>query len=154
MGFFDKIKGAMNAVTGGGAKVSLEFQPPIAHPGHPLHVRITVVSTGGEIKSKGVFVDLVGNEVIKLPKGTVANQAADIHATKASFQQEFQISPAFVLGANETKMFEGAIQLPPALEPSYTGALAKHEWKIQGRMEATGNDPDSGWLDIRIGRAN
>ena len=39
MGFFDKIKGAMNAVTGNAAKVTLEFNPPLDdHSGLRLQI--------------------------------------------------------------------------------------------------------------------
>jgi SpoOM protein len=152
MGFLDKLKGAVNAVTGGGAKVTLEYDPPNVLPGDTIRVKISVTSTGGEIKSKGVFVDLVGSEHAKLPKGTVPNHNADIHASQQSFSQEFQIAPELVLGKNETKLFEGSIKVPTSIQPTFQGTYVRHEWKIQGRLEAKGNDPDSGWKDIRVGK--
>ena len=151
MGFFDKLKGAVNAVTGGAAKVTLDFEPKVAYPGDSVRVKISATSTGSEVKSKGIYLDLRGEESVKLPKGTIENQSGEINATKTSLSQEFQISPAFVLGAGETKLFEGVVQLPGGLQPSFQGSLARLEWQLRGRVEAFGNDPDSGFQSIRIG---
>jgi len=152
MGFFDKLKGAMNAVTGGAAKVTLEFDPPQAQPGDTIRVKISATSSGGEVKSKGVYVDLWGSENVRIPKGSGNNVGQEVTATENTFTQEFQIAPAFVLAAKETKLWEGQLQIPASVQPSYMGKLATHQWKIQGRIEAAGNDPDSGWKDLRIGR--
>jgi hypothetical protein len=151
MGFLDKLKGAVNAVTGGAAKVTLEFDPKLAFPGDSVRVKISATSTGPELKSKGVFLDLRGEERIKLPRGTIENQSNEINAAKTAMSQEYQIAPAFVLGAGETKLFEGVFQLPSGLQPSFQGALARLEWELRGRVEAFGNDPDSGYQSIRGG---
>ena len=31
------------------------------------------------------------------------------------------------------------------------GKHAKHTWTFQARLEARGNDPDSGWKEVRVG---
>src|SRR3990172_3375379 len=122
MGFLDKLKGAVNAVTGGSAKVTMDFQPATAFPGDAVLAKISVQSTGAEVKSKGVFVDLLGTEHVNIKKPSV--------------EQSFQLAPDFVLAANETKLFEGTITLPSNLQPSYQGPFARHEWTIRGRVEA------------------
>jgi hypothetical protein len=154
MGFFDKIKGAMNAVTGNAAKVTLDFEPKVAIPGDTVRITISATSTGQEVKSKGVFLDLRGEESVRLPKGTVENQSNEIQASKTALSQEFQIANAFVLAAGESKTFESTVQLPGSLQPSFQGALARLEWQLRGRVEAFGNDPDSGFQSIRIGTRN
>ena len=150
MGFFDKLKSAAQAVTGGAAKVTIEYQPQVAMAGDPITVKISCVSTGGEVKSKGVFVDIRGLETVNVDKND-AHTDHVVHAAKATFEQEFQVAPALVLGANETKLFEGAVTLPPTLQPSFQGHYTQHKWEIRGRLEAFGNDPDSGWLPLRVG---
>ena len=65
-------------------------------------------------------------------------------------KQEFQVCGEFTLGAGETKVVEGTIQLPPTLQPSFDGRYTKNLYQVQGRREAKGNDPDSGWKPIRI----
>src|SRR3990172_8139600 len=125
MGFLDKLKGAVNAVTGGAAKVTMEFEPKAVYPGDVVRVKISATSAGGEVKSKGIFVDLMGSENVKLPKGTVQNHNEEIHAAKPTFQHEFQIAPALVLAAKETKLFEGTFTVPANVQPSYQGSFTR-----------------------------
>jgi len=151
MGFFDKMKSAMKSVTGGQAKVTMEFQPTMMFPGDSVGVKITVTSTGGEVKSKGIFVDLVGRETVDIRKGQVSGVEQNIDADKEILSRTFPIAGEFVLGAGETKLFEGVFQLPNELQPTYNGTYAKHQCLLRGRMEAFGNDPDTGYLPVRVG---
>lgn len=166
MGLWDSIKGAVNVVTGGGAKVNIEWQPALIMPGAPVKVRVTATSTGGELKSGGAFVDVLGSENVNVrnvstgptPTPTPGNPhpkaTTDVHVSKATFEQSFQIAPAFVLGANETKTFEGTVTLPGNAQPSFQGAYAVHQWSMRGRIEAFGNDPDSGFKVMRVGMSS
>ena len=147
MGLFDKLKGAMNAVTGGCAKVTIEYQPQVGLPGDYVRVRVTATSTGAAINSKGVYVDLLAQEAIHLKGG----DHDGVHHNETTFNQEVQIAPAFQLAAGQALQWEGQFQLPPTAQPSYVGRHAKHEWFIRGRIEAFGNDPDSGWQPFRVG---
>jgi hypothetical protein len=164
MGIFDKLKGAMNFVTGGGASVTLQVSPDGLLRGQPVPVRVTVSSTGGPVKSSGVFVDVTAGERIRVPgsqlptshqqptqPGQMARTPSDLLLSRESFDQKFPIAPAFELAANETRVFEGAIQLPTHVSGTYSGVWAVHEWRIRGRIEVTGNDPDSGFAVMRVG---
>ncbi len=151
MGFLDKLKSAVNAVTGNAAKVSLEFQPAAGLAGEPVQVKITATSTGQELKSGGVFIDLRAVEKIKIKGGSMVGVPSDVDATNVHFNQQFPVAPAFVLAPNETKVFEGSFTLPANLQPSYATNLVQNTWEIRGRIEATGNDPDSGFLPFRVG---
>jgi hypothetical protein len=150
MGFFDKMKGAMNFVTGGAAKVTIEWQPPTAMPGEPVMVRVTATSTGPALSSGGVFVDVAAVEEVKIPQNAIGQHPALSHSHQ-TFSQAFQIAGPFQLAPNETKQFEGQFVLPHQLQPTYDGRFVDHDWRLQGRVEATGNDPDSGWIKIRVG---
>jgi len=154
MGLFDKLKGAMNAVTGGAAKVTIQYQPPGGFPGDTVQVRITATSTGGEVKSGGVFVDLRSVEKVHVPAHSHANVQVDVHLDHETFKQSFQVAPPFVLGAGQTSLFEGAVQIPPTAQPTYQGRHAQHAWEIRGRVEAFGNDPDSGYQPFMVGKRN
>lgn len=145
MGFFDKIKGAVKAVTGGAAKVTMEVQPETASPGSTVGVKLEVTSTGGEVKSAGMFIDLRGTENLRVKKNASQQLTNDLVLSKSTFNQEFQIAPEFVLGADETKLFEGTFEIPADIQPSYSGVYSTHTWEIRGRMEARGNDPDTGF---------
>ena len=149
MGFFDKLKGAMNAVTGGAAKVTIELVQPCVFPGEECGVRITATSTGAEIKSKGVYVDFKGVEEVKFKDDQQAGK--EVTKSHTTIDQEFLLSGAFVLAANESKTWEGAFRLPPTVLPSFAGAIASHKCFIRGRIEAFGNDPDSGYQPVKVG---
>jgi hypothetical protein len=150
MGLFDKLKSAVNVMTGGGATVTIEYQPTTGFPGDVVRVRVTATSTGGEIKSKGAFVDLQATESVHVKEGEGGDHA-HVNVSRNTFSQEFQISPAFVLAPNATLQFEGQIQLPPTAQPSFAGVYTQHTWQIRGRVEAFGNDPDSGYQAFRVG---
>lgn len=153
MGFLDKLKGAVNAVTGGAAKVTMEYQPQMGFPGQMVQVRITATSTGAEVKSKGIFVDLRAVEHIYIKGGTVVGVSTEVRASVPTFEQAIQIAPEFVLPPGQTMTFDGAIQIPPGVQPSYEGPHAEHAWEIRGRVEAFGNDPDTGFLPFAVGLA-
>ncbi len=145
MGFLDKMKSVGTAMTGGAAKVSLEYPHQLMKPGGSINVKVTVVSTGKEVKSGGVFVDVHAFETGQV-KCKHCNQMTQVN--NETVKQAISIAPAFVLQPNETKVFESTIQIPSG-QPSYHGTL-NNDWKIRGRLEAFGNDPDSGFQVIEI----
>lgn len=152
MGFMDKLKGAMNAVTGNAAKVTLEFDPQVACAGDKIRVKVSATSTGGEVKSKGVFIDLRGAEEVHVKKSATNGLSNDLSVSETTFEQAFEIAPALTVGANETKLFEGVVEIPATAAASYDGKLAKHVWQIRARLEALGNDPDSGFKPLKVVR--
>lgn len=149
MGFLDKIKGAVNAVTGGAATVTIQYAEN-AQAGKSVPVKVTAVSKGGEVKSKGIFVDFIGEEEVTISKRDESKFSDDYHREFEHSKQEFQLCDAFVLAPNETKVIEGTIQLPSNLQPSFEGRYTKNKYAVRGRLEAKGNDPDSGFKPIRI----
>lgn len=155
MGLFDKLKDVANMVTGGAARVTIEFDPQVAFPGEKISVRVTATSTGAQIKSGGIFVDVRAVERVKT---TSASHSSSGHSSMetnnqshTSFEQEIRIAQPFVLAPNETKQFQGAVTLPTNVQPTFAGHYTQHEWSIRGRVEATGNDPDSGFIVFRVG---
>jgi len=157
MGVLDKLKSATQAMTGGAAKVSIEYPLQTVFPGEPLNVRVTVVSNaGGEVKSQGVFVDLLatehvsGSESARCPR-CGNNFTTPVREAKKTFEQSFPIASAMVLAAGQNQTFEAMIQIPGGAQPSYAGPQTHHDWKIRGRLQTFGNDPDSGFQAIRVG---
>lgn len=145
MGFLDKIKAAGSAMTGGAAKVSLEYPHQPLKPGDPLAVKVTVVSMGKEVKSSGVFVDIYATEKGQL-RCSRCGETTQIQMN--TVKQAIPVGPAMVLQPNETKTFESTIQMPMG-QPTYNGQI-NHEWTIRGRLDAFGNDPDSGFQVIQV----
>ena len=148
MGFLDKVKGAMNAVTGGGARVTIELKQACVFPGEQVAIRIAATSTGAEVKSKGAYVDIFAAEKVSVRDEQTKNLVSH---SRTTIEQSFQIAPEFVLAPNETKVFEGSFQLPATALPTFLGQLAQHQCSIRGRIEAFGNDPDSGYQPIHVG---
>lgn len=151
MGLLSKLKSAVNFVTGGAAKVQIEYSPSTAVPGQAISVKVTATSTGGEVKSKGIYIDLRAVERVAVSKRDAAELDDDLDFSKTTFKNEIKIADEFVLGANETKVFEGTINMPDNVQPSFEGKYVSHAWEIRGRVEAKGNDPDSGFQPIRVG---
>jgi sporulation-control protein spo0M len=147
MGFLDKVKGALNAVTGGAARVQFTYGPQVMFPGEPVKLGVTATSTGQEVQSKGLFVDLAATELVDF------RDASDTHVRyqEQTFYREIQVAPAFVLAPGQSRQFDVVFLLPPEARPSFTGKLSRNQWQIRARVEAFGNDPDSGWIDTRVG---
>lgn len=150
MGFFDKLKGAVAAVTGGAATVTIEFQPMV-FPGDTIGVRITATAKTNAIKGDGIFVDIQGVEEIRVRKTESEQLTDDLSISRSTLEKTFQIAGAFQVGANETQQWEGTIQLPTNAQPTFDGAICDHGWGIRGRLSMFGNDPDTGYLPIRVG---
>ena len=145
MGFLDKMKGVGQAITGGAARVSIEYNHGQLSPGGSLPVKVTVVSMGKEVKSSGVFVDIEAHEHGQV-KCKHCGQMTEVK--NETIKQAIPVGPAMVLQPNETKVFEATINIPMG-QPSYNGNIS-HEWKIRGRLEAFGNDPDSGFQSLQV----
>ncbi len=147
MGLLDKVKGALHAVTGGSTTVQFMFGPQILFPGEQVQIGISATSTGNQVQSKGVFIDLAGTELIDF---TDANDNHIRHQER-TFYREIQGAAPFVLAPGETKQFQITLLVPMELRPTFQGQLCRHQWQIRGRIEAFGNDPDTGWIDTRVG---
>ena len=145
MGLLDKMKAAGSAMAGTSARVSIEYPLQPIKTGDSINVKVTVVSTGREVKSGGVFVDVQAMETGQV-KCKHCGQMTQVQ--NETVKQSIPVGPAFVLQPNETKVFEANIQVPSG-QPSYSGQI-RHEWKIRGRLDAFGNDPDSGFKTIEI----
>ncbi len=154
MGLLDKLKGAVNFVTGGAAKVQIEYSPSTAVPGTTINVKVTATSTGGEVKSKGIYVDLRAVERVSVSKRDSAELDSDLNLSFTTFNNEIKIAEEFVLGKDETRVFEGTVTMPDNVQPTFDGKYVSHEWEIRGRVEAKGNDPDSGFQPIKVGMKN
>ncbi|MCU0663272.1 MAG: hypothetical protein MUC50_13220 [Myxococcota bacterium] len=149
MGFMDKLKGAVNAVTGGAAKVGIEMESPWVPCGGPLRVEVTATSTGPELKSKGIYIDVWAQETVKYHDSENHEQTI----TVTTFEQSYQINPETVIPASGSQSWKGEVMLPQEIYPTYEGKNAKNQWYVRGRVDATGNDPDSGFQPFNVYRA-
>jgi hypothetical protein len=150
MGFFDKIRGAVAVVTGGAAEVRIEY-PPFACAGDSINIRVIATAKSNPIKGDGIFVDLRGVEEIRLRKSESEALTDDVELNKETLDTQFQIAGNFQLAAGQTAQWEGQIRIPANAQPTFDGAICDHGWGIRGRLSMFGNDPDTGYLPIRIG---
>lgn len=120
MGFLGKMK---NAITGGGANVTIEYPSNTVKPGDKIHVKVSVTSTGNSVKTKGVFVDLKGEEHGSVTGSNRCDKCGDydkVHVRfhNTTFDSAYPLSGAFTLGDNENKNFEGDITIPSNAQPT------------------------------------
>ncbi len=146
MGFLDRLTKASHAITGGGANILIQYPKRVFRVGERFKVRVTVKSTGYDVESGGVFVDIKAVE-----KGTVGGPGDDsASVNRKTVDMSFPLTPSLVLGANERRVLDGIIQVPSG-EPTYYGSI-DHRWFIRGRLEAFGNDPDTGFVEIIVSK--
>jgi hypothetical protein len=142
MGLFDKAK---QFLAGTHAKVSVQL-PAIAFPGQPIAVKVTATAAAN-FDCDGVYLLVGGTESVKIDQ----SEGPDIHKSESTFSQKFQVAPGFKMAKDETKEWTTTITLPPTLPPTFQGKLTKHVVQVQAGLDTKGNDPDSGWVDLRFG---
>ena len=148
MSFMDSLKSMVNTVTGGSATVTIQLQQACVFPGEAVSFKITAKSNGAEVKSKGVYVDIFAEEKVSLRDEETKQE---INRAKTTIQQTIQVAPGFTLAPNEAKEFAGTFEFPSNALPTFAGAFTQHRCLLRGRIEAFGNDPDSGYQAINIG---
>ncbi len=79
------------------------------------------------------------------------NRNETIKVKEESFTVEVQLAGAEKLSAGETYTWNGEIRLPAGAPPSFQSKHMKHSIEIQAGIDAPGNDPDSGWIEVHIG---
>jgi len=153
MGFFDKLK---NYVTGGGAKVTVEAVEPSR--GGPFQVKIHAAVGETEVPIQEVYLKVVSLETVVIKDVEIARQVEDkmetvrqdIEKTTTAHDQKIEVEGPQVLQANQEYDWETTVTLPENALPSFYGITAKHEWKILAGLSTSGNDPDSGWVVIKL----
>jgi hypothetical protein len=143
MGLFDKAKAYM---TGSHAKVTLEH-PTVGFPSLPIAVKVTASATM-DFDYDGVFIDVhaVEDVGVKNPSGQ-----GEVRESHSSYEQQIRVAPAGSMKKGDTQEWTGTVILPPTTQPTFKGKTSSHSIKLRGRLETKGNDPDSGFLEIRIG---
>lgn len=156
MGFLDTLKNMKNAVTGGAAKVSVEI--PAARLAEPFQVKVRAISQGVTVKYSRVYLIIEGIESIDAPDCDVeimqngARLAAKGHGRRSetSLRHEVNIAGAGEIQPNQTGEWVAEVRLPAGALPEFRGRFTKHEYRVFAGLDCTGNDPDSGWVALRV----
>lgn len=148
MGFFDKIKNAVNKITGGGATVTIAITGDKLD--QPIKVDITAVVKDAPLEISKVYLRVKSAELVSIPKKELPgdNQNFDLNLEKEMYKvEEFVVAQAQTLEAKQTYNWSYEITLKPNLNPrpTYIGQYVSHEWLFYAGLDAKGNDPDSGW---------
>ncbi len=143
MGLFDNAK---NLVSGNHATVTIE-KPASGFTLMPITVKVKA-KANQDLDCDGVYVDVTATETVSWKlEGLPTPQ----FRTASTYANKFKVATAFKMKAGETKEFTAIITLPKECPVTYAGSAAQHKVQIQGRLDTKGNDPDSGWQDIKIG---
>jgi hypothetical protein len=162
MGLFDKFKQMANAVTGGGAAVSVHLGA--ADDSGAMPVTVTAVVGDAPLSISSVYVILRGLEVMQVdPKKALGRfrsqmQGAEqlfrqgnmLEVKEESFEVQLQLSGAQTLAGGDTYEWTGELRLPAGAPGSFQSKHMRHVIQLKGGIDAPGNDPDSGWVDVRI----
>jgi hypothetical protein len=143
MGLFDKAKAYM---TGSHAKVTLDM-PTVGFPSMPIAVKVTAAATL-DFEYGGVFVDISATEDVSVKNPSGQGELRESHS---SYEQQVRLAPAGAMKKGDTQEWVGTVILPPTVQPTFKGKSSTHSIKLRGRLETKGNDPDSGFVEIRIG---
>ncbi len=150
MGFFDKLKSAANAITGGSATVGLECEQ--VTPGMPARVWVRATAESG-LKIDGVYLLVRAREHARVrdtdyEQGRTRTET--INATKQTFKTRVDLAGPQELPPGQEQTWEGEFTIPADANPTLHGQMIKHIWQIQAGLDAFGNDPDSGWQEIQV----
>ncbi|HMA33901.1 MAG TPA: hypothetical protein VKY74_05410 [Chloroflexia bacterium] len=152
MGFLDRVKASFSQAMGGTAALTLEVTPQTVHPGDCVDYRVLLVTTG-PLKAAAITVGLYGRERVRVwtsgPPGAAGPGAEESSAGTPSpaallsgparetvtFQQVETLAPGeLVLPAGQTREFQGQIQVPAEIQPTYRGIDALHSWRIRATI--------------------
>ena len=155
MGLFSKLA---DAVTGSWVKVHLQWAEPVL--GKPMTVKVNADGVKSAKDIEGVYVQVVAEEKVTVPNVHVAEMVAgvlqervqDVTHAAVTFSQKYPLAGPQPLQPEQTYEWSGTITLPPEARSTYMGVNASHSWRIMAGLEVKGNDPDSGWTVITVGR--
>jgi hypothetical protein len=161
MALMDKLKGIGRALTGSGAKVTVSADSGTIAA--PFTVRITATVADADLAIRGVYLLVRAQEIVRLDSGEVERSIrAKIHdfqadgrlngitSTETTCDMRIQVAGADTLKAGQTYTWDGTVKLPPTSAPTFNGRNAQHVWQVQAGLDATGNDPDSGWVTLHV----
>ena len=146
MGFFKDLK---NKVTGGAATVTVNV--PAARRGQIAEVKIQATAKANG-KASAIYLLVRATESCEI-KGSHHSdpkfKEEKVRGRRTSYEHRFSVAGATELKEGQTYDWNAQIELPTNVGPSLNGEMIDHEWEIQAGLDMAGNDPDSGFKDIR-----
>ncbi len=147
MGFLSNLK---NAVTGGAATVQVEVGQAVRGQAMPFRVHATAKA---DAQVNGVYLLVRAVESAELKdtdwEGGKAHREI-VRGRKVSWEQRVPVSGGGQLQNGQQYHWEGSVQLPANVGPSFQGHMIRHIWEVQAGLDMPGNDPDSGWVPVDV----
>lgn len=154
MGFFDKVKAMKNTLTGGGAEVFLTSENVSFD--EPFQITVKAHVKDAPIKINRVYIELKSFEEIEVPDFDVVYESDGeehrrveiVEKREETLNLELTIADAQELDANESYEWTVDVELPSHARPFYRGKYCQHYYTAMAGLDAFGNDPDSGWVEL------
>jgi len=155
MGIFDKVKSFTNALTGGGAKVWIEAAAPSFTD--PFEVKVKASVGDAPLDVARVYLFLEGHEEVRIPasrncydqQGNMTHMGDETaHTTTVSV--DVGVSGREMLSANQEYEWSVQVDIPDGSPAVYKGRHCVHVYRIKAGLDCSGNDPDSGWVDLNL----
>ena len=149
MGLFDKLKQATNFITGGGATVHIMPEKAEFDRSAPIKAKVTTQIKDAPINASMVCLEIRSKESVSLKKN-INGKNESITEERIGFTHKVQTPLTIPLEGSKSYEWEMEITLPPQVQPTFHGTMSHHTWEIMGALDVKGNDPDSGWVEIRL----
>lgn len=149
MGLLDKIKQAKNFVTGGGANVTVTPEGAEFDKTQPIKVRITAQIKDADLNASAAYLDIRCREDINL-RASVNGKKENINEDHVSYTHKVEVQVSEPLKGGETYNWETEFSIGDNAQPTFHGTMARNVWEVRGGVDVKGNDPDSGWIEIRV----
>ena len=148
MGFLDRVKASFSQAVGGKTALQLEVTPAAVAAGETVEWRLVLV-TSGPLKADRILVGLEGRERVRVwvgapPAGGAgpaerlsdAPPAGGWARETITFQQAEPVGNGeVILPAGQTREYQGRLQVPATVQPTYRGVDAQHTWRVRAVVE-------------------
>ena len=156
VGLFDKVRTLKNAITGGGAEVSLSA--PALKRGESAEVSIKVQVEDAELEVDRIYLEIEGRETIEIPDVDVTYESGDasdrvsetVTADSETTTLAITVAEKQTLAAGQAYDLTAEVTLPADALPPYRGKHCQHKYFIRAGLACFGNDPDSGWIELDV----
>lgn len=156
MGLLDKMKSIKNAVTGGAAKVYVDAVE--GKLTEPFTITVRATPQGCDVKYDRVYLDIEGVESVEVPdydfhydEGGERRTRREVVRKKATtLDLKMTVAEAGELKDGENGEWSIEVSLPDGAVPHFRGRYAKHTYRMRAGLDTFGNDPDSGWIELRV----
>ncbi len=157
-----EAQGILQKLTGGAAAVTFSMDAPSRGNKSAVVIEVTARQA---VKARRIYVQLRCAEIVEIAnygvpaetdqkdqksKAAEKSKTVNVRKEESCFSKEFTLAGAQDLQANSTQKFQGEVELPGQVPPSYKGKNARIKWEARAGVDLAGNDPDSRWQEIDV----